>query len=126
MSTMPLVQPAATTPGCALNFAISAALRSGSADRGDGLFAGAHRVAGDNEAAQGNLEFLPLQAFQKIQRRVQLHLTPIDSGDTSLKSFGAGVMPSSTVWLSLNSFSLRSELSDEATSVTVGPMPIWP
>ncbi len=52
--------------------------------------------------------------------------TPIDSGDTSLKSFGADVMTSSTVWLSLNSFSLRSELSDEATSVTVGPMLIWP
>ena len=35
-------------------------------------------------------------------------------------------MPSSVVWLSRNSFSLRSELSVEVTSVTVWPTLIWP
>ena len=43
-----------------------------------------------------------------------------------MKSFGAGVMPSSVDWLSRNSFSLRSELSVEFTSVTVWPTLIWP
>ncbi len=52
--------------------------------------------------------------------------TPIDSGETSEKSFGFAVMPSSLVWLSRNSFSLRSELSDETTSVTAWPTLIWP
>ena len=35
-------------------------------------------------------------------------------------------MPSSVDWLSRNSFSLRSELSVEVTSVTVWPTLIWP
>jgi hypothetical protein len=45
--------------------------------------------------------------------------TPTDSGETSVKSFGVALMPSSTVWLSWNSFSLMSEFSLEATSVRV-------
>ena len=35
-------------------------------------------------------------------------------------------MPSSLVWFSRNSFSLRSELSVDVTSVTAWPMLIWP
>ena len=61
MSTMPVVQPAATTPGCDLNFAISAAARSGSVDM---LMVcsparSASQVTG--EAAESNFHGLPLQ-----------------------------------------------------------------
>ena len=68
----------------------------------------------------------PFKPFRKSGAASSFTFALIDSGDTSLKSFGADVMPSSTVWFSLNSFSLRSELSDEATSVTVVPMLICP
>ncbi len=68
----------------------------------------------------------PLRLFRKSSAASSLIRTPIDSGETSVKSLGAGVMPSSTVWLSWNSFSLMSEFSLDATSVTVWPMLIWP
>ena len=72
ISTTPLVQPAATTPGADLGFRNqgSGALRI-DIDV-DGLLAGAQRIAGDAEAAEGNLEILSLQALEEIQRRVEL------------------------------------------------------
>ena len=72
ISTTPLVQPAATTPGDDFEFRDQrrGAIRI-DADV-DGLLAGAQRVAGDGEAAQGNLDVLPFQALEEIRRRVQL------------------------------------------------------
>ena len=60
----------------------------------------------------------PFRLLRKSSAASSLTRTPNASGETSVKSFGAGVMPSSLVWLSKNSFSLRSELSVEVTSVT--------
>ena len=68
----------------------------------------------------------PFRPFRKSSTASSLTRTPTDSGDTSVKSFGAAVMPSSLVWFSWNSFSLRSELSVEVTSVTVWPTLICP
>ena len=68
----------------------------------------------------------PFRLLRKSSAASSLTRTPNASGETSVKSFGAGVMPSSLVWLSRNSFSLRSELSVEVTSVTAWPIVIWP
>ena len=118
ISTTPLVQPAATTPGSDLNFAIRAAARSGSADK-------VMVCSPVRNASQLTVRLLsetsrscPLSALRNSSTASSFSLTPIDSGETVLKSFGAAWIPSSGVWLSLNSFSLRSELSDETTSVT--------
>ena len=69
MSTTPLVQPAATTPGNDFDLRD----QGGGAIRIDvdidRLLAGAQRVAGDGEAAQGNLDILPLQTLKEIEPR---------------------------------------------------------
>src|SRR5882724_12377532 len=121
ISTTPLVQPAETTPGNDLNFAISAAARSGST-----LMLIVCSPA--RSASQDTLRLLretstswPFNPFRKSVAASSLTFTAIASGETSVKSFGAAVMPSSDVWLSWNSFSLRSELSVEVTSVRVWP-----
>src|ERR1700676_369034 len=126
ISTTPLVQPAATTPGSECDFAISAAARSGSTLM---LIVCSPARSASQEIVRLLSETstsCPFSPFRKSSTASSLTLTPTDSGDTSVKSFGAAVMPSSVVWLSWNSFSLRSELSVEATSVTLWPTLIWP
>ena len=68
----------------------------------------------------------PFRLFRKSSAASSFTRTPTDSGDTSVKSLGLAVMPSSLVWFSWNSFSLRSEFSVEATSVTLWPTLICP
>ena len=68
----------------------------------------------------------PLRPLTKSSAASSFTFTATASGETSVKSFGVAVMPSSLVWLSRYSFSLRSVLSVETTSVTVWPMLIWP
>ena len=126
ISTLPLVHPAATTPGADLALAISAGARAGSTVR--------LMVCSPARSASQEIERLfrltstasPFRLLRNSSAASSFTRTPMDSGDTAVKSFGAGVMPSSVVWLSWNSFSLRSELSVEATSVTAWPMVIWP
>ena len=121
ISITPLIQPAATTPGRDFNFAINAAARSGSTLM---LIVCSPARSASQETVRLFKETStswPFNPFRKSGAASSFTLTPIASGDTSVKSFGAGVMPSSDVWLSWNSFSLRSELSAEVTSVTVWP-----
>ena len=121
ISTTPLVQPAETTPGNDLNFAISAAARSGSTLML--IVCSPARSASQDTARllRETSTSWPFNPFRKSVAASSFTFTAIASGETSVKSFGAAVMPSSDVWLSWNSFSLRSELSVEVTSVRVWP-----
>src|SRR5712675_3183896 len=92
ISTMPLVQPAATTPGSDLNFAISPAARSGST-----LMLIVCSPA--RRASQETMRLLsetstscPFSPLRKSGAASSFTLTPIDSGETSLKSLGAAAI----------------------------------
>ena len=125
---MPLVQPAGDHAGRRFRFRD----QRGGAIRidgdVDGLLAGAQRVAGRrSRLRKRDLDVLALQALQEVERRIELDPTPTDSGETSVKSFGAAVMPSS-IGLAVQKFLFADVgiVRSSATSVTVWPTLIWP
>src|SRR5260370_13797869 len=102
ISTTPLVQPAETTPGNDLNFAISAAARSGSALM---LIVCSPARSASHDTVRllrATSTSLPFNPFMTSITSSIFTFTSIASADTSVKSFGADVMPSSDVWLSWN------------------------
>jgi len=86
ISTLPLVQPAATTPDGP----------TWPGDQGGGAFGIDVRLmvcsparsasAGNGEARQPNLDGLALQALRNSSAASSFTFTPTDSGDTSVKS----------------------------------------
>src|SRR5207253_1807758 len=97
ISTTPVVQPAALTPVCDLAFAISAAARSGSTAMV--MVCSPARSASQETARlpSATSTSWPFNPFRNSSAASSFTRTPTDSGETSVKSLGAGAMPSSVV-----------------------------